>query len=111
MKVRLIPSDESKPIRDVWLTGTDSVILKHLQKMVGGYITPISLATEYCMLVDEEALLKSETPPLNLRAMEIAGRHGKVPSPLVGDAILVGLMANPIEEEGGYVWGTYTGED
>lgn len=111
MKVRLVPSDESLPISDVWLTGTDSVILKHLQKMVGGPVTPVSLTKEYCMLVREDALLQEPTPSLNVQAGRIVSRHG-IPHPrLFGDAVLVGLMANPIEEEGGYVWGTYTGED
>ena len=56
--------------------------LEALQKAVGGYIETVTIASDCCLIVDEEGRLKDK--PLNITA----SRFGL---PLVGDVLVVGV--------------------
>ena len=54
--------------------------LEALQNAVGGYIEVVTLATDMCLIVDEEGLLKGKEYNITLCGM-----------PIVGTALLVGV--------------------
>lgn len=66
--------------------GTTAVIeianeLEALQQAVGGHIETVTIATDCCLIVDEEGLLKGK--PVNKLASTIL--------PIVGDALVCGV--------------------
>lgn len=56
--------------------------LKPLQEAVGGYIETLTIASDCCLIVDEEGALKGK--PINPTASRLG-------APLVGDVLVVGV--------------------
>lgn len=70
-------------------TGT-TISLKDAQEAVGGYVQVIKLSfkSPKFMLVDEDALMKVERPPLNQKACNFAGM------PIHGNVVLLDKMSD-----------------
>lgn len=75
-KIRVISKRPGCPPRSVWVSNT----LENLQTAVGGYIETVKLATDMCVVCNEEGRLKGK--PYNCT---IAGVD------FVGDILLVGV--------------------
>ena len=81
MKAILIPVEGKAEI--VEIEGkTVGEELEALQKAVGGHIETVTMASDCCLIADEEGMLKGKS--LNVRA----SRFG---IPLVGDVLIVGV--------------------
>ena len=69
-----------KAVGEPWTEIDIDNTLEALQKAVGGYIECVSLATDICLIVDEEGLLKGKEYNVTFCGM-----------PLVGTVLLVGV--------------------
>lgn len=69
-----------KAVGEPWTEIDIDNTLEALQKAVGGYIECVSLATDMCLIVDEEGLLKGKEYNVDFCGM-----------PLVGTVLLVGV--------------------
>lgn len=76
MKAILIPVEGKAKIIEI------ENELKALQRAVGGHIETATIASDCCLVVDEEGLLKGK--PIN----HLASRLGR---PLVGDVLVCGV--------------------
>ena len=75
-KIYAISKRPGCPPRSVWVSNT----LENLQRNVGGYIETVTLATDMCVICDEEGRLKGK--PYNCTICGVD---------FVGDVLLVGV--------------------
>lgn len=75
-KIRAISKRPGCPPRSVWVSNT----LENLQTAVGGHIETVTLATDMCVICDEEGRLKGK--PYNCTVYGVD---------FVGDILLVGI--------------------
>lgn len=69
MKISVLIKEPGKSPRHVWISNT----LENLQKTVGGYIESVTLATDMCIICNEEGRLMNLPHNCNVCGIDFVG--------------------------------------
>lgn len=101
MKISVLIKEPGKNPRHVWISNT----LENLQKTVGGYIESVTLATDMCIICNEEGRLMNLPHNCDICGIDFVGTiilcgiEGEELSDLPGDWESWKMMFKPLWEQ------------